>query len=372
MSEDQYYEFLALDRPLSTSEQSYIQSLSSRVKLTSNQAIFTYSYGDFRGDPQQLLEKCFDIMLYMANWGTRQLMFRLPLSLVDLPLLESYCLPHKISVATTFDYVILDINIDDEEYHDWIEGEGWLSQFVSLRDDLLRGDFRALYLAWLKAASIVINEEEEDLIEPPVPVNLQNLSSALRKFVEFFQINEDLITAAAQISVLQGEKVEPLAEWIAALSEAERNNFLLRVVQGEPHVGMQLLQRLRELFSNHKIDNSSGKHQRLFSELLTSAKQQKKYRQQQEQLAAQQAKTKKLQALVPRADQIWKDVFKLIDLKQAKSYDQAIHYLIDLRDLAEYQGKLKDFHTCIEQIHQNYSNRPGLLSRLRKAGLKGN
>lgn len=372
MSEYQYYEFLALDKPLSTSEQSYIQSLSSRVQLTSNQAIFTYSYGDFRGDPQQVLEKCFDIMLYMANWGTRQLMFRLPLYLVDLPLLESYCLPHKISVATTFDYVILDINIDDEEYRDWIEGEGWLSQFVSLRDDLLRGDFRALYLAWLKAASIVMNEEEKDLIEPPVPVNLQNLSIALKKFIKFFQINEDLITAAAQISVLQGEKVEPLTEWIAALSEEERNSFLLRVIKGESHVGMQLLKRLRELFSTQKIDNISGNHPRLFSELLTSAKQQEKYRQQQIQLAAQHAKAKKLEALVPREDQIWENVFKLIDLKQAKSYEQAIHYLIDLRDLAEYQGNLEDFYTCIQQIHKDYSNRPGLLSRLRKAGLKGN
>ncbi|MBW4555836.1 MAG: hypothetical protein KME59_07850 [Trichormus sp. ATA11-4-KO1] len=370
MSEYQYYEFLALDRPLSTSEQSYIQTLSSRVQLTSNQAIFTYSYGDFRGDPQQVLEKCFDIMLYMANWGTRQLMFRLPTSLVDVSLLESYCLPDKISVATTDNHVILNINLDDEEYRDWIEAEGWLSKLVSLRNDLLSGDFRALYLAWLKAASLVMDEEEEDLVEPPVPANLPNLSIALKTFAEFFQINEDLIAAAAQVSVPQQEEIEPLTEWIAALSEEERNDFLLRVVKGEALVGMQLLKRLRELFSTQKIGNSSGKHQRSLSELLASAKQQKKYRQQQEQLDAQQAKIQKLEALAPREDKVWEDVFKLIDLKQAKSYDQAISHLIDLRDLAEYQGKLEDFQACIQQIQKDYSTCHGLLSRLRKAGLQ--
>jgi hypothetical protein len=82
MSEYQYYEFQALDRPLTASEQAYISSLSSRVQLSATNAIFTYSYGDFRGEPKEVLEKCFDIMLYMANWGTRQLMFCFPKTVV--------------------------------------------------------------------------------------------------------------------------------------------------------------------------------------------------------------------------------------------------------------------------------------------------
>ena len=75
MSEYQYYEFLALDKPLTATEKLFIESLSSRVKITSNQAIFVYNYGDFRGNPQEVLDKCFDMMLYMANWGSRQLMY---------------------------------------------------------------------------------------------------------------------------------------------------------------------------------------------------------------------------------------------------------------------------------------------------------
>lgn len=53
MSEYQYYEFQALDRPLTASEQAYISSLSSRVQLSATNAIFTYSYGDFRGEPKE-------------------------------------------------------------------------------------------------------------------------------------------------------------------------------------------------------------------------------------------------------------------------------------------------------------------------------
>ncbi|MEC4812709.1 MAG: hypothetical protein SAK29_05465 [Scytonema sp. PMC 1069.18] len=106
MSEYQYYEFLALDRSLTASDKAYIESLSSRVQVTSTGAVFVYNYGDFRGDPKQLLERCFDVMLYMANWGSRQLMFRLPKPLVDLTVFEPYCHLDSISLSTTRNLVI--------------------------------------------------------------------------------------------------------------------------------------------------------------------------------------------------------------------------------------------------------------------------
>ena len=57
MSEYQYYEFLALDRALTPEEKDYVASISSRVQITSNQAIFVYNYGDFRGNPHHQIRK---------------------------------------------------------------------------------------------------------------------------------------------------------------------------------------------------------------------------------------------------------------------------------------------------------------------------
>ena len=71
MSEYQYYEFLALDQPLSAEDLAYVRTLSRRVQSTPTQAMFTYSYGDFPGDPVNLLAKHYDVMLYLANWGSR-------------------------------------------------------------------------------------------------------------------------------------------------------------------------------------------------------------------------------------------------------------------------------------------------------------
>ncbi|BAY14072.1 hypothetical protein [Calothrix sp. NIES-2098] len=369
MSEYQYYEFQAVDKPLTTSEQTYISKLSSRVQLTSRSAIFTYSYGDFRGEPKELLEKCFDVMLYVANWGTRQLVFRLPKSVIDSSVFEPYCLPEQITVSTNSSYIILDINLDDEEYRTWIEGEGWLTRLLQIRDDILQGDFRALYLAWLKATSISIYEEQEELLEPPVPANLNQLPIYLEAFIEFFDIDRDLIAFATGESVSQQDEVEPIEEWIRTLSSEEKNEFLLKVMRDEPNVKLQLIKRLRAIFKNPKNSGNDKITRRSLAELLTGAQEQNERRNKQEFLRAQQEKIRKLEALALKKDKVWLEVYKLIELKQSKPYEQAVAYLIDLRDLAEYQGSLEEFKASIQKIQKDYSSRSGLLSRLKKSGL---
>ena len=78
MSEYQYYEFQAIDRPLHESEQAEISRLSRRVALTPRQAVFTYSYGDFPSNPITVLTKYFDAMLYLANWEPSSSYFASP------------------------------------------------------------------------------------------------------------------------------------------------------------------------------------------------------------------------------------------------------------------------------------------------------
>lgn len=77
----------------------------------------------------------------MANWGTRQLMFRFLKTVVAPSVFEPYCLADKITVSSSTNYVIVDISIQDEEYGNWIEPEGWLAKLVQLRDDILQGDY---------------------------------------------------------------------------------------------------------------------------------------------------------------------------------------------------------------------------------------
>ena len=83
MSGYQYYEFQAIDRPLTAGERKEVSSWSSRTEATATQATFVYHYGDFPEDQREVVEKYFEAMLYVSNWGTRQLLFRFPRAIVD-------------------------------------------------------------------------------------------------------------------------------------------------------------------------------------------------------------------------------------------------------------------------------------------------
>jgi hypothetical protein len=370
MSEYQYYEFQALDQKLTPADQTYLQTLSSRVKLSATSASFVYNYGDFHGKPEKVLDRCFDIMLYVANFGTRRLMFRFPKQLVDPKIFEPYYVEDCISVSTTPKSIILDLEFNAEDYYAWIEeDERWLRDLVPLRDDLMQGDLRALYLAWLRSGFNEYTEvAPEDAIEPPIPPNLKKLSRALNAFADFLMIDEDLIKAAASQSKTAQTIAEPIETWIAALPEAERNQYLLRVINGETHVGAELLLHLRERYGSQAIPMGTDSR-RTLAELMEIAEGKQQQREQKEQKAAAKAREKQLNAIAPNAELIWKVVVELIEQKKSNSYTQAVAHLVDLHDLAEAEDDLDTFCDRLQQIIDRYPNRSAFLKRLEDAGL---
>ncbi len=366
MSEYQYYEFQAIDRPLTTDEQAEIDKLSSRAQVSSSQAIFVYNYGDFRGSAEKVLTQYFDAMLYMANWGTWQLMFRFPKSLIDPELFEPYDLPNVITTTQTANHVVLDININEEEgSSNWMEGEGWLSKFLSLREDLMTGDLRLLYLVWLRMAPTL----DEDAVEPPIPPNLEKLSRPLKSYVEWIELDPNLLEAAAHTSPSHQVADIKLEKWLPALTEAEQQKFLLKLVKREPQVDLQLISRLKELAGVGKSAASLTPGSRYFSEIQLIADSLTKKKQQKDQKAAQLKRTKYLETLSLTEDQTWQQVLDLIAVKKSKSYDEATVLLQDLCDLAKSQGRLAAFSQRFEKLRASYSSRPALMDRLKRINI---
>ncbi len=87
---DQYYEFQAIDKPLNEKQIQALENLSSRAQITPTSFVNTYNWGDFKGKPLTLMEKYFDAFLYVANWGTHWFMLRASLKLIDVDVAEKY------------------------------------------------------------------------------------------------------------------------------------------------------------------------------------------------------------------------------------------------------------------------------------------
>src|SRR5690606_29004498 len=68
MSEYQYYEFLALDRPLTREQMSELRACSTRARITTTGFVNEYHFGSFKGNADAWMERYFDGFLYTANW----------------------------------------------------------------------------------------------------------------------------------------------------------------------------------------------------------------------------------------------------------------------------------------------------------------
>jgi hypothetical protein len=91
VSEYQYYEFQAIDRPLTGKEMSELRSYSTRARITPTSFVNDYSYGSFKGNEEAWMDKYFDAYLHLANWGTHVLKLRLPSRLLDAATAKGYC-----------------------------------------------------------------------------------------------------------------------------------------------------------------------------------------------------------------------------------------------------------------------------------------
>jgi hypothetical protein len=131
MSEYQRYEFMTIDRPLTRVQLDEVNKLSSHIEASSTHALIEYHWGDFKHDPIKVLREFFDGFLYWANWGSPELAFRFP---------------HGVLPADL---------IDDYDFDDFVT-------FTKHKEyELMEGDLRALYVAWLASQSIMFGYEEE-------------------------------------------------------------------------------------------------------------------------------------------------------------------------------------------------------------------
>src|SRR3989304_3018963 len=115
MSEYQYYEFQAIDCPLTAKEMSELRSYSTRARITPTSFVNDYAWGSFKGNADAWMEKYFDAYLYLANWGTHLLQLRLPARLLDLATAREYCGGESASVREKAGKAILSFVSEDEE-----------------------------------------------------------------------------------------------------------------------------------------------------------------------------------------------------------------------------------------------------------------
>lgn len=254
-----------------------------------------------------------------------------------------------------------------------------MGRLAPLRDELLRGDMRPLYLGWL--AGVSAGEVDEKATEPQPPPGLSRLTAAQQSLAEFLEVDGDLL-AAAGFSDSQGSKPDSESDaerdvWIAALPAAEKIAMLKLLLAGNAQQAeRELKSRFMAWQREQRSDAKQETRRRTVAELHGLSASAAETRKRQEAVQRKKAETERrakretcLRTLAVDFDSCWQAADKLAERGIASAYDEVKRALVDLSEAYVLCATRADFEQKLVQFMARHGKRGALVRRLTDAGL---
>lgn len=291
-----------------------------------------------------------------------------------------------LTTEASDEHWIIDWSLDESETHDRFgmdEGPGWMRRLAPLRDELLRGDLRPLYLGWLAAADEIGGDDRE----PEVPPGLASLSPAQQALVEFIEVDPDMLAAAAAGSARISGNAEDskdeeaqsarLDAWLGTWSREEMAPMLKLIAQGQGREAeREIRSRLATWRKAQQPSSASAVPRRNIGQLRELARSATGVRRQREaeERAAQKAEDHRqreatLRLLMADVDKRWATIDAQARRGSASGYEQAVRALTDLAEGYALTSSRREFDRALRRLLVRHATRGALLRRLTEAGL---
>jgi len=378
MSEYQYFEFAAIDRPLTDGEMAALRAVSTRAVITPSGFVNHYEWGGLKADPLDWMRRYFDAFVYLADWAHCRFALRLPRDMFGKAELKPSGVKQSLTIDASEDHWILDWSLDGSDNYDRFaedDGRGWMGRLVPLRDELIRGDQRSLYLGWLAGAAK--GEVPETTLEPTVPAGLSQLSAAQNALAAFLEIDADIIAAAAIGSADASDRPESVDAWLQSLSPDELRSMLKSIVRADrPNPQREVASRYRAWHRQHAPQTAPEARRRSVAELRSLAVPAGEERRRRDALAREQQaaarrtqRDAQLRLLMSDVDKRWLALHQQAERGSASAYEQAVRALSDLAEAYAIVSDRKTFDRELRRFLVRHAKRGALLRRLTEAGL---
>lgn len=357
MSECQYYDFAALDRPLTRTEMAELRAVSSRAVITPASFTNHYEWGDLKADPANWTQRYFDAFIHTASWCACRLSLRLPKAAFRKAELQPFANRSTLSVQPGDAHWILNWTLDESEDYDRFagdDGSGWMRRLIPLRDDAL---------------------------EPEVPPGLTDLSPAQQALTEFLEVDPDLLDAARAASAAaspdKDDDARRLDLWLSTWQGDEMKAVLERIALGQGQEAERQVKShyaawlkvqppsspaasIRRRVADLRELTGSAAAMRREREAKARAKQEASRRRQREA---------RLRRLMAEPDTHWKAAEAHAARGVASGYEQAVHMLVDLAEAYALVSSREAFDRKLRRFLVPHARRTALLRRLADAGL---
>jgi hypothetical protein len=370
MSEYQFIHFLAIDRPLDDKQLAFMEEQSTRAEITKWSFTNEYHYGDFHGDAAEMLRRGYDVHLHYANFGIRRLMIRLPTGLpCDEAVFDAFRVEYGIDWNADKKGNGGILSIEPEADAGTYDEDLWdlgdlLPQIAPVREQLMAGDLRPLYLAWLACC------QDDDACEPPVPAGLSKPTPAMVAMATLYAVDEDILAAAAQQSPplpKSPDAEQSLAKWIANQPPKRLQSLVGRLLGADAaEARVETLAQIRE--ETGAATWPLAEPTRTFAELRELAETLCGQRLQRKTLAEEAARRKHLAAVAANPDKAVADVEILVNERSTTSYEKAAAALADLREALGPELGPKKANAVAERLRRQNPTRRQLARALRERG----
>lgn len=367
MSEYQYYRFERLQGLLNQQQRADLRNLSSRAEITATSFQVFYHYAGLKADPVELMLSYFDIGFYYADWGTVDVYFKLPAGTLppELMNLETYGF---ITVETEQWQLLI---CSFEEYGDYFEPqqiEDFYQHLSGLHAGLLLGDWRLIYLMWLRCW------DEDSQIDPLPRIDFDfiQLNDAHRAFISLFEIPPEFVKALSlTLQAKPGDRFAPqtytAADWLRQLSGQDKDHLLTQLFeQGQLTREQALIQTREKQLQHPPVKNWIAASE--LAPFLEIAQEQYKLEQAQALLKRQEyERAERVAALAKiylQREQIWQQVQHQANRACASGYDSAAADLYQLAEAHQQHETFDDFARQFRQFLLKNNGRKALLSRL--------
>ncbi len=380
MSEYQYYEFLSIDRPLTSDEMAALRAYSTRAHITPVSFTNEYHWGNFGGDPRDLMRRYFDAHIYVANWMTAIFMLRLPIEAISEKTAKAIEEKGIIDFEATETHWIITWSLYESENYDRFgmeNGHGMMAQLAPVREELLRGDLRSLYIGWLAAVTMGMTDDDE--MEPLAMEGLGCLTPAQQTLAKFMEVDQDLLTGVGTGSPAPQDEIssqEEMDDWIVGLPQDEGAEFLKLLLAGR---GQQAQKTIRERFAVWRcgLRNDRGEvPRRTVGELRKNAETAEKLRfelekreQERREVKRREERQKYLETLANDLPNMWEAVQQTVERGTGQAYDEACRILVDFSEAYSVHVNRKNFQQELRKFMEGHMRRKALIQRLVKAGI---
>jgi hypothetical protein len=332
-----------------------------------------------------LLRRGYDVYLQYTNYGSPEIKLRLPRGIpfaqsVWAKYVDGEQLNWKRDANGVGGILTLCPFQEEDDLRGAWESQKYLDAAIQLRERLISGDLRALYLLWLCAAGDDYNDPAE-IIEPPVPHGIADIATYGSELLSLFGLDPLLLVAAGKDvdSAPADESQDHVTPWVNALDEKSAKDLLLRMLIGD--AAGEKARLLSEIRDSQTPDGwpTSDKRRSLDELLQQAATLRAQENAKQLRKAQAQAKREAAKAERQRADRMKKmrkdpdewlrEADRLVDARGTSNYKAAAEILYDLREAVggEEGDKIARRHAA--NLAKKYPTLNHLKSSLRKRDL---